>query len=307
MIEWHHRLFASISPFRRRAFLYIRRATTLRDDDRFSSHAAIAEMAKEEIDGMTARFEGKVVMVTGAGTGIGAATARRFYIEGAAVVLTGRREAKLAEVGQGMQSDRCLLQPADVSMSEAVAKLTAATIRQFGKIDVLVNNAGIGGRGEFLEVPVEQWRRIVAVNIDGVLNTTRSVLPHLIETKGTIINVSSVSGLGGDRGLALYNAAKGAISNFTRSLAAEFGPKGVRSNAVCPGVTFTDMNREAFRKFPEILRRQLERIPLGRGAEPAEVASVIAFLASDDASFVNGVNLPVDGGVNASSGQAHFA
>jgi meso-butanediol dehydrogenase/(S,S)-butanediol dehydrogenase/diacetyl reductase len=200
---------------------------------------------------MTARFEGKVVMVTGAGTGIGAATARRFYVEGAAVVLIGRRETKLAEVGQGMQSERCLLQPADVSMSEAVAELTAATIRRFGKIDVLVNNTGIGGRGKFLELPAEQWRRMVATNIDGVVNTTRSVLPHLIETKGTIINVSSVSALGGDRGLALYNATKAAVSNLTRGLAAEFGPKGVRSNAVCPGITFTDLSREAFRKSPE--------------------------------------------------------
>jgi meso-butanediol dehydrogenase/(S,S)-butanediol dehydrogenase/diacetyl reductase len=253
---------------------------------------------------MVARFEGKVVVVTGAGTGIGAATARRFYAEGAAVVLTGRREAKLAEAAEGMQRERCLLQPGDVSISEDMAKLTAETVRRFGRVDVLVNNAGIGGGGHFLELQVEDWRRMIATNIDGVFNATRSVLPHLIETKGSIVNVSSVCGLGGDRGLAFYNTTKGAVSNLTRSLAIEFGQKGVRINAVCPGITFTDINRTVFEKFPEVLRQQLERIPLGRGAQPEEVASVIAFLASDDASFVNGVNLPVDGGVQASSGLA---
>ena len=115
-----------------------------------------------------------------------------------------------------------------------------------------------------------------------------------------------MSGLGGDRGLSFYNAAKGAVSNLTRSLALEFGAKGIRINAVCPTITFTELNTPIFERFPELLRRQLERIPLGRGAQPEEVASVIAFLASDDASFVNGVNLPVDGGVDASSGQAPF-
>jgi meso-butanediol dehydrogenase/(S,S)-butanediol dehydrogenase/diacetyl reductase len=252
------------------------------------------------------RFSGKVVVVTGAGSGIGAAAARRFHAEGAAVVLSGRRKAKLAEVGQSLGSDRYLIQASDVSNVEEVEQLTADTVRRFGRIDILVNNAGIGARGGFLDLPVEDWHRVFAINVDGVFNMTRSILPHLIETKGAIINVSSVSGLGGDRGLNFYNATKGAVSNLTRSLAVEFGPKGVRINAVNPSVTFTDLNMPTFERFPELLRRQLERIPLGRGAQPEEVASVIAFLASDDASFANGVNLPVDGGVDASSGQTPF-
>ena len=253
-----------------------------------------------------ARFSGKVVVVTGAGSGIGAAAARRFHAEGAAVVLSGRRKAKLAAVGQSLGSDRYLIQASDVSNVEDVAQLTADTLRRFGRIDILVNDAGVGGRGAFLDLPVQDWHRVFGINIDGIFNMTRSILPHLIETKGAIINVSSMSGLGGDRGLSFYNAAKGAVSNLTRSLALEFGPKGIRINAVCPTITFTELNTPIFERFPELLRRQLERIPLGRGAQPEEVASVIAFLASDDASFVNGVNLPVDGGVDASSGQAPF-
>jgi meso-butanediol dehydrogenase/(S,S)-butanediol dehydrogenase/diacetyl reductase len=157
-----------------------------------------------------------------------------------------------------------------------------------------------------LDLLVQDWHRVFEINVDGIFNATRCILPHLIKTRGTIVNMSSVSGLGGDRGLSFYNAAKGAVSNLTRSLAIEFGPKGVRINAVCPSVTLTELNMPIFERFPELLARQVERIPLGRSAQPEEVASVIAFLASDDASFVNGVNLPVDGGVDASSGQAPF-
>src|SRR5258708_26710592 len=157
-----------------------------------------------------------------------------------------------------------------------------------GSVLIHINNAGVSARGGFLDLPVEEWHRVFAINVDGVFNTTRSILPHLIETKGTIINVSSLSGLGGDRGLSSYNAAKGAVSNLTRSLAVEFGPKGVRINAVNPSVTFTDLNMPTFERFPELLRRQLESIPFGRVAQHEEAASVIAFLASDDASCVHG-------------------
>src|SRR5260221_5503291 len=199
---------------------------------------------------MTSRFEGKVVIVTGAGTGIGAATARRFHAEGAAVVLSGRRKEKLAEVGQSLGSDRCLIQPTDVSIVEDVEKLTADTVRRFGRIDVLVNNAGVGARGGFLDLPVEEWHRVFAINVDGVFNTTRSILPHLIETKGAIVNVSSLSGLGGDRGLSTLNAAKGAGSKLTRSLARQFWPRGRRNQSVCPCITFTQLNIPNFVQIP---------------------------------------------------------
>ncbi|WP_258767504.1 SDR family NAD(P)-dependent oxidoreductase [Bradyrhizobium arachidis] len=252
------------------------------------------------------RFEDKVVIVTGAGSGIGAATANRFYAEGATVVLNGRREAKLVEVGAALEADRHMVRPGDVSIVEDVETLVADVAHRFGKIDILVNNAGIGAVGDFLNMPLRHWREAFAVNVDGVLNMARATLPHLIKSKGSIINVSSISGLGGDRGLSFYNATKGAVCNLTRSLAIEFAEKGVRVNSVCPTTTFTDLTTPVFEQYPELLQRLLERIPMGRGAQPQEIASVIAFLASDDASFVNGVNLPVDGGVDASSGQAPF-
>lgn len=255
---------------------------------------------------MISRFENKVVIVTGAGSGIGAATAKRFHDEGAIVVLNGRRESKLSEVGAALGSDRYMIGLADVSTFEDVDNLVTDVIRRFGKIDILVNNAGTGAVGDFLTMPVKEWRDFFAVNVDGILHMARATLPHLIKSRGSIVNVSSVSGLGGDRGLSFYNATKGAVSNLTRSLAIEFAQKGVRINAVCPTTVLTELTTSVFEQYPELLGRLVERIPMGRAAQPEEVANVIAFLASDDASFVNGVNLPVDGGVDASSGQAPF-
>jgi meso-butanediol dehydrogenase/(S,S)-butanediol dehydrogenase/diacetyl reductase len=250
----------------------------------------------------SARFEGKVVIVTGAGSGIGAATARRFGQDGASVVLVGRRREKLEEVAATMPADRSLVHVADVSLQDDAEALAQATLQRFGRIDVLVNNAGVATSGPFLETSVEEWRRIMATDLDGVFFCTRAVLPELLKTKGNIVNTSSVSGLGGDWNMSVYNTAKGAVTNMTRSLALELGGQGVRVNAVNPALTMTEMTAD-MKDDQELMARFADRIPLGRGAEPEEVADVIAFLASHDARFVNGVNLPVDGGLSASNGQ----
>jgi meso-butanediol dehydrogenase/(S,S)-butanediol dehydrogenase/diacetyl reductase len=252
------------------------------------------------------RFHDKVVIATGAGSGIGAATAQRFSSEGAKVVLMGRTKEKLIGVASSLDKDRTMIHVSDVSVSETVEQLIADTIARFKGIDVLVNYAGGGKLGGFLDLSVGEWNGTLQTNLEGVFNMTRAALPYLIAAKGSIINISSVSGLGGDRKFSFYNAAKGAVSNLTRSLAIEFGAQGVRINAVNPTVTLTEMTGPYFSQHPEALANQLSRIPLGRAAQPEEIASVVAFLASEDASFVNGVNLPVDGGCSASNGQAHF-
>jgi meso-butanediol dehydrogenase/(S,S)-butanediol dehydrogenase/diacetyl reductase len=251
------------------------------------------------------RFLSKVVIVTGAASGIGEATARRFSSEGAAVVLADRDNRALRRVSADLPPDRTLARVADVSKYPQVEALIASTIERFGRVDVLVNNAGIAVGGKITEASLADWNKVMAVNVSGVFYGCRAAMPHLISSRGCIVNTASVSGLGGDWGMSIYDASKGAVVNFTRALALDHGSDGVRVNSVCPTVTLTPMTG-SLRDDPELITKLCERIPLGRLALPADIASAIAFLASDDASFITGVNLPVDGGVSASNGQPNM-
>lgn len=252
---------------------------------------------------MTERFADKTVLITGAGSGIGAASARRFAREGANVVLAGRTRDKLEHVAAGLADpDRAMIRPADVSKADDANALVEAVVSHFGGLDVLFNNAGVAAQGRIPETDDDTWRQVMAINADGVFYCCRAALPHLIERGGNIVNTSSVSALGGDWGMSVYNASKAAVANFTRALALDHGREGVRVNAVCPSLTRTEMAEANF-EDDEVYPKFQERIPLGRGAEPEEIADVVAFLASHEARFVNGVNLPVDGGLMASNGQ----
>src|SRR3954463_10680881 len=248
------------------------------------------------------RFQHKVVIVTGAASGIGAATARRFSSEGGCVALVDRNELPLADVAADLPKELTVAHIADVSDSKAVDAMIETVVKRFGRLDVLINNAGIFEGGDPGEITDEQWRKVMGTDADGVFYGCRAALPHLAKTKGTIINTASVSGLGGDWGMSPYNAAKGAVVNLTRSLALDLGKKGGRINSVCPSLTRTGMTADIM-DDEELLAKFAERIPLGRVCEPHEVAAVIAFLASDDASFMTGASITVDGGVSASNGQ----
>ena len=252
------------------------------------------------------RFAGKVVLVTGAGSGIGEGTARRFSAEGATVVLVGRHKGSIAAVAKDLPAERTMVKVADVSKYRQIEAAIDSAVKKLGRLDVLVNNAGIFKGSSVTRTKLDEWRDVMDTNAGGVFNGSKAALPHLIRSKGCIVNTASVSGLGGDWSMSAYNASKGAVVNLTRAMAMDYAKDGVRVNAVCPSLTLTDMTKDMM-KNKALLRKFAERMPLGRTALPADIAAVIAFLASDDAAMVTGVNLPVDGGVTASNGQPNMS
>lgn len=248
-------------------------------------------------------FADSVVLVTGGGSGIGLAITHAFLDAGAAVVVAGRRKEMLDEALRHAPADRAVAVPTDLTDKRQIGELVDEVVRRFGRIDVVVSNAGGYANGEITDLDDADWEAMRATNVDGFFHLAKKSLPVLVESGGNLVAVASVSGLLGDWGQAAYNASKAAVSNFVRSLALDWGPAGVRLNAVAPALTRTGAVA-AVTENPQLLAKFVDRVALGRAGEPDDIAPVVLFLASDAARYITGVVLPVDGGTGASTGQA---
>lgn len=252
-------------------------------------------------------FASKVVLITGASSGIGAETAFEFSKLEATIVITGRNEGNLEIVAKQCEELspkglKPLIVIADMNKESDVENIIKSTIDNFSKLDVLVNNAGILESGTIETTSLDQYDRVMNTNVRGPYHLTMLATPHLLKTKGNIVNVSSVTGMRSFPNVLAYCMSKSALDQFTRCVALELAPKGVRVNAVNPGVITTGLHMKSSmneQQYEEFLKKCAETHAIGRAGEPKEVASVIVFLASDAASNITGATLPVDGGRHA--------
>ena len=245
------------------------------------------------------RLNGKVAIVTGAGSGFGEGIARRFAAEGARVAVVDVRADQARRVAEAI-GDRAMAIEADVASGDAVEHAVARTIEAFAIPDIVVNNAGVTHRNRpILEVDEATFERIFAVNVKSIFHMVRAVVPPMRENGGGVmLNVGSTAGMRPRPGLTWYNASKGAVNLVSKSLAVELAPWKIRVNALCPVMGVTGMLADfmGVEDTPENRARFLATIPLGRLSQPEDIAAAALFLASDEASFITGVELPVDGG-----------
>jgi 3-oxoacyl-[acyl-carrier protein] reductase len=240
------------------------------------------------------RLKDKVVIITGAAKGIGFATAQRFAKEGAKVIITDMNlEAVNGAAAQITNAEAFVMNVTDRASIQAVVD---QVIQMHGRIDILINNAGITQDARLVKMTEAQFDAVIDVNLKGVFNCTQLIVPHMLEAKsGAIVNASSVVGIYGNFGQTNYSATKFGVIGFTKTWARELGPKGIRVNAICPGFIATEM----VKAMPENILQDIERRSwLGRLGTPEEMANVYLFLASDEASYINGVALEASGGIS---------
>lgn len=251
------------------------------------------------------RLDGKVAVVTGGNAGIGEAVARRFADEGAAVVVTGRRQQELERVVSVIRhgKGKALAVAGSVTDGAHAQEVARKAVESFGRIDVLVNNAGIGDFGKRLhEMDDATWANVLDVNLTGVFRMTRAVVPQMLKQgRGAIVNISSVASLVGIPALAAYAASKGGLDALTRALAIDYANDGIRCNVVNPGLIDTPMAASLMAN-PEMLGSILSQYAIRRAGTPEEVASMVLYLASDEAAWVTGGTFAIDGGMTVYKG-----
>lgn len=251
------------------------------------------------------RFQGKVAVVTGAGLGIGQAAAAAFAREGASVAVVDRSTEHGESAVQSLQKEglRGLFVPADVSSESDVKRMVEQVVAHWGRLDILVNNAGIYIQGDVTQTGLDDWNRIMAVNLTGAFLCTRYAVPAMLKNGGgVIVNVASEAGLVGIKGQVAYNVSKAGMIALTKSCAVDLAEQGIRVNAVCPGTTDTPLVREAVSRAPDpaAARRRLEAVrPLNRLGTPDEIASAILYMASGESGYATGAVLSIDGGYTA--------
>ena len=244
------------------------------------------------------RLKDKTAIITGGGSGIGLATARAFCKEGAKVILFGRRKEKLISAADEL-GDSVLIVQGDMTHNDDLDQLINKTLNNFKGIDILVNSAGLYNGAPLHEISDSQWDGMMDINIRSVFQLTRRVLPIMMTQKsGSIVHISSILGLIAVPQVAAYNVSKGALNQFSRSIAVEYGSYGIRSNSICPGLIETDMTADLM-KDASLMQEWSKEYPIGRFGKPEDVASACLFLASDESSFITGTVLPVDGGFTA--------
>jgi len=238
----------------------------------------------------------KIAIVTGGGSGIGLAIAEKFTQSGIETIIVGRDENKLKQAKEKL-GELCHAMPCDVSNLASIPGFVCEVIKQFGQIDVLVNNAGINMKKDFTEVTDEDFQKVILTNLTAVFTISREVVKQMLKQKnGSIINISSMAAQYGLPRVIAYSASKTAIDGMTRAMAVELSPKGIRINAIAPGFIITDMTDKALNSDPERKSKVFNRTPMGYMGEPSDIGDAALFLASDAAKYITGVVLPVDGG-----------